>query len=139
MYSKIIKPMKWASILFLVVAATLLSVRVYDSQRGPPLAPWHTHVPQELSAAELDASDWNGYLAHALLRASSNPFFPYMVDRIGEGIEQRDTPAKTVTTPPTSAPDVMPDEDDGDWSIGDTISVISKFLRGQHDDTEESP
>jgi alpha-beta hydrolase superfamily lysophospholipase len=63
MYRKIIKAAKWTSILFLVVAATLLSIRVYDSQRGPPLAPWHTYVPQELSAAQLDSSDWNGYLA----------------------------------------------------------------------------
>jgi len=64
MYSKTIKAVKWTSILFLVVAAMLLSIRVYDSQRGPPLAPWHTHVPPELSAAQLDASDWNGYLAN---------------------------------------------------------------------------
>jgi alpha-beta hydrolase superfamily lysophospholipase len=64
MYAKIIKAMKWTSILFLVVAVALLSIRVYDSQRGPPLAPWHTHVPQELSAAKLDTSDWNGYVAH---------------------------------------------------------------------------
>ena len=64
MRTKMIKVAKWASILFLVVAAALLSIRVYDSQRGPPLKPWHTHVPQELSVAELDASDWRGYLAH---------------------------------------------------------------------------
>jgi alpha-beta hydrolase superfamily lysophospholipase len=64
MYRKIIKGMKWGSILFLAVAATLLSIRVYDAGRGPPLAPWHTHVPQELSVAQLDASDWSGYLAH---------------------------------------------------------------------------
>ena len=31
--------------------------------RGPPLQPWHTHVPVELSADELDAADWNRYLA----------------------------------------------------------------------------
>ena len=63
MYAKIIKTVKWTSILFLVVAAAFLSIRAYDSQRGPPLAPWHTYVPQELSAAEIDATDWDGYLA----------------------------------------------------------------------------
>jgi len=63
MHTKVIKAAKWAATLLLVVAAGLLAIRVYDSQRGPPLAPWHTHVPQELSAAELDASDWRGYLA----------------------------------------------------------------------------
>jgi len=46
-----------------VAAATLLVVRIYDSQRGPPLEVWHTHVPHELSAGELDHADWNDYLA----------------------------------------------------------------------------
>jgi len=64
MYAKIIKATKWTSILLVVVALVLLSIRIYDSQRGPPLAAWHTHVPQELSVAQLDASDWNGYLDH---------------------------------------------------------------------------
>ncbi|MGH6763898.1 MAG: alpha/beta hydrolase [Phyllobacterium sp.] len=50
--------------LFLVGAAlvTLLAVRIYDSQRGAPLEPWHTYVPAELSVAELDETDWSGYL-----------------------------------------------------------------------------
>ena len=64
MYAKIVKATKWTSILLVVVALVLLSIRIYDSQRGPPLAAWHTHVPQELSVAQLDASDWNGYLDH---------------------------------------------------------------------------
>ena len=37
--------------------------RVYWVQRGPSLALWHTYVPHELRAKELDASDWNRYLA----------------------------------------------------------------------------
>jgi hypothetical protein len=41
---------------------TLLAVRAYDSQRGAPLEPWHRYVPHELSAKELDQSDWDGYL-----------------------------------------------------------------------------
>ena len=34
----------------------------YDSQRGPPLQLWHTHVPHELKAAEIDKADWKSYL-----------------------------------------------------------------------------
>ncbi|WP_431267596.1 alpha/beta hydrolase [Dankookia sp. P2] len=45
----------------LVVA--LLALRIWDSQRGPPLAPWHLVVPEELRAAALDAADWPAYLA----------------------------------------------------------------------------
>lgn len=40
-----------------------LGLRTYDLQRGPPLGPWHTFVPAELSRAALDATDWQGYLA----------------------------------------------------------------------------
>ena len=42
---------------------TLLAVRIWDSQRGPPLELWHTFVPVELSADELDQADWGRYLA----------------------------------------------------------------------------
>ena len=47
-----------------LILVTLLGVRIYDSQRGLPLEPWHTFIPTELSAAELDAADWKQYLAH---------------------------------------------------------------------------
>ena len=63
MGTMLIKLAKRASILLAVATVTLLAVRVYDSQRGPPLEIWHTHVPHELSAKELDAADWDKYLA----------------------------------------------------------------------------
>ncbi|PXB01768.1 alpha/beta hydrolase [Pectobacterium carotovorum] len=50
-----------------VIAMTLLAIRVYDTQSGPPLAPWHTYVPDELSADELDKSDWPAYLKQEAL------------------------------------------------------------------------
>jgi alpha-beta hydrolase superfamily lysophospholipase len=43
-------------------ALTLLAVRVFDSQRGPTLEPWHTVVPKELTADEIADSDWPRYL-----------------------------------------------------------------------------
>jgi alpha-beta hydrolase superfamily lysophospholipase len=46
-----------------LVLLTLLGVRIYDSQRGLPLEPWHTFVPKELSAAKLDVADWKQYVA----------------------------------------------------------------------------
>ena len=42
---------------------TFLAVRIYNSQRGLPLEPWHTHVPHELSREKLDAANWTEYLA----------------------------------------------------------------------------
>ncbi|MFE8102156.1 alpha/beta hydrolase [Brenneria goodwinii] len=53
---------KRCAVIFIVVAATLLVIRIYDTQRGPALAPWHTFVPDELSADELDRADWPAYL-----------------------------------------------------------------------------
>jgi alpha-beta hydrolase superfamily lysophospholipase len=57
---------RWAKrllALLIVAAFTLLAVRVWDTQRGPPLHIWHTYVPHELSAKELNAADWTKYLA----------------------------------------------------------------------------
>src|SRR5215831_5252740 len=66
MRKRIVKVIKWASILLVVVAITFLSIRVYDSQRGPPLARWHTYTPDELRSKDLDASDWRRYLAQEI-------------------------------------------------------------------------
>ena len=46
-----------------LVAVTLLGLRIYDSQRGLPLEPWHTFVPHELTAAQLETADWKQYIA----------------------------------------------------------------------------
>lgn len=51
------------AILLAACLATLVGVRAWDAQRGRPLEPWHEIVPDELSAAEIDRSDWAGYLA----------------------------------------------------------------------------
>lgn len=49
--------------LLLVILATVLAVRAIQSQRGPKLESWHVYTPRELKAAQLDATDWAGYLA----------------------------------------------------------------------------
>ncbi|MGL6019758.1 MAG: alpha/beta hydrolase [Gibbsiella quercinecans] len=57
---------RWTKRLVVVIATvllTLFAVRVYDSQRGPALEPWHTFVPHEMSSAELDKATWADYLA----------------------------------------------------------------------------
>ncbi|CAH1671974.1 MULTISPECIES: alpha/beta hydrolase [unclassified Chelatococcus] len=56
------KTLKRGAIVLVIVAASLFGLRVYDIQRGPPLEPWHTFVPHELSIKELDRADWTGYL-----------------------------------------------------------------------------
>jgi alpha-beta hydrolase superfamily lysophospholipase len=54
--------LKRALALLGVIALTLLGVRAWDAQRGDPLQPWHTFVPDELDADEIDRSTWNNYL-----------------------------------------------------------------------------
>ncbi|AUB82087.1 alpha/beta hydrolase [Candidatus Thiodictyon syntrophicum] len=62
MGSKLIKLLKVAALLILGGAVTFLGVRAFESQRGAPLEPWHTFVPHELSADELERADWGRYL-----------------------------------------------------------------------------
>ena len=63
MRSKVVKILKRAAVLLAVVAMTLMAVRIYDTQRRPPLELWHTYAPPELSAQDIDKADWNQYLA----------------------------------------------------------------------------
>ena len=63
MRKKIGKAIKWLSILLVVVAVGFFGIRVYVAQQGPPLSRWHTYVPHEMKATELDAADWDRYLA----------------------------------------------------------------------------
>src|ERR1700692_1522372 len=61
-----VKVFKWAKIaggLLCIAVLTFLAVRIYDTQRGLPLEPWHTYVPHELRAEKLDGADWTQYLA----------------------------------------------------------------------------
>jgi alpha-beta hydrolase superfamily lysophospholipase len=54
---------KAITLIVAAVIATVLVVRAVDAMRGPPLSPWHTFVPDELSTGEIDRTDWAGYLA----------------------------------------------------------------------------
>ena len=60
--ARLFRLLKRALLLLVVVAASLLAVRAYDSQRGPPLELWHTHVPKDMHASEIDKADWAGYV-----------------------------------------------------------------------------
>ncbi len=62
MAARVLRFLWRAAVLLVVIALTLLAGRIYQTQRGPPLEVWHTHVPQELSADELGAADWARYL-----------------------------------------------------------------------------
>jgi alpha-beta hydrolase superfamily lysophospholipase len=63
MRAKIFRFVKITAWVLGVAVLVLFAVRIYDSQKGLPLEPWHTYVPHELRTAKLDASNWTQYLA----------------------------------------------------------------------------
>ena len=63
MRAKIFRFAKIAGALLGVALLTFLAIRIYDTQRGPPLKPWHTYVPHEIPQQKLEAADWKQYLA----------------------------------------------------------------------------
>ncbi len=54
--------LKWGVGLIATALLVFLGLRVYISQQGAPLEVWHTFVPTELTAEEMDGADWDGYL-----------------------------------------------------------------------------
>jgi alpha-beta hydrolase superfamily lysophospholipase len=62
MISRVGRGLKLVLIVVAAILATLVAVRAWDSQRGPPLEPWHTYVPHELRARAIDAMDWPEYV-----------------------------------------------------------------------------
>jgi alpha-beta hydrolase superfamily lysophospholipase len=62
MRSKVLRILKRGTVWLAVVVMTLIAVRIYLTERGPPLELWHTFVPEELSAEALDGADWAEYL-----------------------------------------------------------------------------
>lgn len=52
-----------ATIGFAVLMALVLGLRIWDSQSGPPLRPWHEIVPAEMSVAAMERADWAAYVA----------------------------------------------------------------------------
>ncbi|UFX48260.1 alpha/beta hydrolase [Bradyrhizobium sp. 41S5] len=59
---RLVSSLKVAVALFGLAVAVLLAIRIYDSQRGLPLEPWHTYVPHEMSEDELNSANWTQYL-----------------------------------------------------------------------------
>lgn len=58
----IIKWIKRITLLIVLLIIGALGARIYDTQQGPPLQLWHTYVPNEMQADEIDKISWNDYL-----------------------------------------------------------------------------
>jgi alpha-beta hydrolase superfamily lysophospholipase len=62
MTARLFRLLRRALVVLVVATVAVVGLRAWDSQRGPPLEPWHTHVPHDWHAAEIDKGDWAGYL-----------------------------------------------------------------------------
>ena len=74
-----------------------------------------------------------------LLRASSNPFFPYMIERIDEGIEDRNPTAKKVDAHSLPPPGDETADEAPHSSIRDIISSILNFAPRPSESMSDEP
>lgn len=57
-----VRALSWILGLSALLVIVFLGVRVYKSQQGPQLEPWHLYAPTELTVDGIDDADWNKYL-----------------------------------------------------------------------------
>lgn len=62
MSARLLKLLKSLIKLVCLSLVILLGLRILDSQRGPALELWHTYVPKEKHAKELDTLNWVQYV-----------------------------------------------------------------------------
>jgi alpha-beta hydrolase superfamily lysophospholipase len=62
MATRLLRLLKRVLLVLTVVAVTLIVARAWDSQRGPPLELWHTYVPNDMHASQIDKVDWAEYV-----------------------------------------------------------------------------
>ncbi|TFW32541.1 alpha/beta hydrolase [Massilia horti] len=62
--SRLARSVRIVVIVLVVLIVALFALRAFVAQRGPSLQLWHTFVPKELSAEQIDRADWNTYIKH---------------------------------------------------------------------------
>ncbi len=62
MLRKLARVFMWLLGVLLVATVAVVGVRAWDVQRGPELELWHTFVPTELTAEQIDKADWQQFL-----------------------------------------------------------------------------
>ena len=63
-FARVAAVVRWIIAALFAIALLLLALRAWNVRNGPPLQLWHTYVPHELSAAEIDRADWQTWLQH---------------------------------------------------------------------------
>ena len=73
MTARLLRLLRRVLVLVLVAVGAIVGLRAWDSQRGPPLEVWHTYVPHDLHAADIDKIDSScrRYEAQSILSMSA--------------------------------------------------------------------
>jgi hypothetical protein len=75
----------------------------------------------------------------ALLRVSSNPFFPYLLERIGEGLDGRTVGATNAAATSVPSRGVEAVDEEPHWSFSELVDFILNLRRGRSDPSTEPP
>lgn len=83
-WPRLSRALRILALILLVCVATLIGLRLYDIQQSPPLAVWHTYVPDELDRETLAHSTWQDYLAR------EQKIFEQVREHVSEQLERQD-------------------------------------------------
>jgi alpha-beta hydrolase superfamily lysophospholipase len=75
----------------------------------------------------------------ALLRVSSNPFFPYMLERIEEGIDGRTAGVANASAASVPRYGSETSVEEPRWSFSDVVEFVMSLIRDQSDPSLEPP
>jgi len=75
----------------------------------------------------------------ALLRVSSNPFFPYMLGRIEQGIDARTAATTDAATASVPRRDSETGDEEARWSFNDAVAFILNLMRNQSNPSPAPP
>lgn len=83
-WPRLSRALRILALVLLVCVATVIGLRLYDIQQSPPLAVWHTYVPDELDRETLAHSTWQDYLAR------EQKIFEQVREHVSEQLERQD-------------------------------------------------
>ncbi|MCD0498357.1 alpha/beta hydrolase [Achromobacter sp. MY14] len=83
-WPRLSRALRILALVLLVCVVTVIGLRLYDIQQSPPLAVWHTYVPDELDRETLAHSTWQDYLAR------EQKIFEQVREHVSEQLERQD-------------------------------------------------
>lgn len=83
-WPRLSRALRILALVLLVCVVTVIGLRLYDIQQSPPLAVWHTYVPDELDRETVAHSTWQDYLAR------EQKIFEQVREHVSEQLERQD-------------------------------------------------